>query len=34
MAALAEAFGDEYTLKVMQDVDPLVEVNAVIWFCQ
>lgn len=34
MATLAEAFGDESTLREMQDIDPLVEVNAVIWFCQ
>lgn len=34
MAALAEAFGDQSTLQEMQDIDPLVEVNAVIWFCQ
>lgn len=34
MMTLAEAFGDQYTLAEMQDIDPLDEVQAVIMFCQ
>lgn len=34
MATLAAAFGDEATVAEMEEIDPLVEVNAVVWFCQ
>lgn len=34
MEALAHAFGDDETLKDLQEVDPLDEVQAVIMFCQ
>lgn len=34
MRDLALATGDEGTLAELEDVDPLTEMNAVIWFCQ
>jgi hypothetical protein len=34
MRDLAMAFGDEKTASLMDDVDPLEEVQAVLWFCQ
>lgn len=35
MEALAESFGDEETLKDLDDIaDPLLEINARVWFCQ
>ena len=34
MQTLAEAFGDDGLLEDVSEVDPLSEVNAVVWFCQ
>lgn len=34
MASLALAMNDADTFRDMQDIDPLTEVNAVVWFCQ
>ena len=34
MRDLAEAMGDDATLRDLEDVDPLVEQNVIVWFCQ
>lgn len=33
MRDLAQAVGDDATFQEMQEVDPLAEINAVVWFC-
>lgn len=34
MRDIAEAMGDDATLDDLEDVDPLTEQNAIVWFCQ